>query len=322
VRCLVTGASGHLGSHLARLLLRRGHQVALLVRPQGDLWRIADVQHQARLLRGDLAAVDRLRAEVEAFRPETVFHLAWLGTWDPGGAAAARLHANVVGSLRLLQIALEAGCECWVGVGSQAEYGAEPGPWHEDLPARPVTAYGVAKLCVGLLTRTTCEAAGIRSIWLRLLSTYGPKDAETRLIPTVITRLLRGQAPALTPGDQWWDYLHVEDAAAAVYAAAAGSRAQGLFNLASGESHPIREIAERLRDLIDPALPLGLGTLPYPAGQPMRLEADISRLQAATGWRPEVSLDTGLRATVEWYRARLGPEGAPLPAAGARGSAA
>jgi UDP-glucose 4-epimerase len=320
VRCLVTGASGHLGSYLTRLLVRRGHQVAVLVRPQSDLWRIGDVQHQTRLVRGDLAAIDRARAEVAAFQPETVFHLGWLGVWDAGAAPAAQIEANVVGSLRLLQIALAAGCKCWVGVGSQAEYGLEPGPWHEDLPARPVTAYGVAKLCVGLLTRTTCEAAGIRAIWLRLLATYGPGDVETRLIPTVIAGLLRGQTSELTAGDQSWDFVHVEDAAAAVYTAAVESRAHGLFNLASGESHPVREIVERLRDLIDPTLPLTFGALPYPIGQPMRLEADISRFQAATGWRPAVPLDAGLRATVEWYRARLGPEGAPVPLSGAGGN--
>ncbi len=217
MRCLVTGASGQLGSYLTRLLVRQGHQVALLVRPHSDLWRIADIALQARLVRGDLNAIDRVRAELLDFRPETVFHLGWLGAWDPAVERSAQIEANVVGSLHLLQITLEAGCECWVGLGSQAEYGVLPGPWREDLPARPVTAYGVTKLCVGLLTLTTCEAAGIRSIWLRLLATYGPKDTETRLIPTVIAELLRGRPPALTAGEQWWDYLHVEDAAAAVY---------------------------------------------------------------------------------------------------------
>lgn len=309
MRCLVTGATGHLGSSLTRLLLSRGHDVVVLARPHSDLWRIADVQSQTRVIRCDLSAVDRVSGELREIRPETVFHLAWLGVWHADVDQAAQIAANTIGSLRLLQIALDAGCACWIGTGSQAEYGPQAGPLHEELPARPVTTYGVTKLCVGLLSREACEAAGVRSVWLRLLATYGPRDDDARLIPTVITRLLHGQRPALTPGDQRWDYLYVDDAAAALHEAAISPRARGLFNLASGEVHRVREVAERIRDLIDPSLPLGFGELPYANGQTMRLEADVSRLRDATGWRPKVSLEEGLRATVEWYRARLGGKG-------------
>src|SRR5688500_9731262 len=106
----------------------------------------------------------------------------------------------------------------------------------------------------------------------------------------------------LTAGDQHWDYLYVEDAANAIYQTAINNDAQGVFNLASGETHAIREIIERIRDLIDPSLCLQFGELPYPSDQQMRLAASIDRLVTATGWRPEVGIEDGLKRTVDWYK--------------------
>jgi UDP-glucose 4-epimerase len=116
--------------------------------------------------------------------------------------------------------------------------------------------------------------------------------------------LLAGARPRLTRGEQRWDYLYVEDAARAIYEAAVKSEAQGVFNLGSGEAVSLRHILELVRDLVDPSLPLGFGEIPYRPDQSMRLETSIDRLRAATGWKPRVSLDEGLRRTVEWHKSR------------------
>ncbi len=302
MRCLVTGASGHLGSYLTRLLLRQEWEVAVLVRPRADLWRLADVRAQTRLIEADLAHIDRAAGAVTALAPDVVFHLAWTGVFGDDRESAEQINTNLNGSLRLLRVALDAGCKCWVGIGSQAEYGRRRGILREGLAPRPLTLYGTVKLALGLLSRRLCETAGVRHLWFRLLATYGPRDHPQRLIPSVIRSLLAGEKPALTPGGQRWDYLFVSDAAEAIQGAAADPRVGGVFNLASGQARPLRTVVRRIRDLIDPALPVGFGELPYPPGQIMHLQADISRLRRVTGWTPRVSMDKGLQATVAWYR--------------------
>jgi UDP-glucose 4-epimerase len=107
----------------------------------------------------------------------------------------------------------------------------------------------------------------------------------------------------LTGGAQAWDYLYIEDTAEALCQAAVNDGAHGVYNLGAGEAYPIRSLVERIRDLIDPALPLGFGELPYLPDQSMHLQADIHRFQNATGWSPEVSLEAGLKSTIAWYRA-------------------
>lgn len=305
MRCLVTGASGHLGSYLVERLLDEGADVHALVRPNSDLWRLQIFIDRIKIIRADLSDIVSVAPAIFQAKPEVVFHLAWQGVTSGFKDDPEQITGNVRGSLDLFDVVRRAGCRSWIGVGSQAEYGPHTEVLNEDTPVRPVTAYGVAKLCVGLLTRKLCELSNIRYVWLRLLATYGPKDDDRHLIPSVIRHLLAGERPSLTPSEQLWDYLYIEDAAEAIYRAAMNEDVSGVFNLGSGEVHSIRSTAERIRDLIDPSLELGFGDLPYPADQVMHLETGIDSLRNATGWTPQISMEEGLRRTVDWYRTRL-----------------
>lgn len=302
MRCLVTGASGQLGSYLVRSLLQQDAEVLVLVRPQSDLWRLSDVLDRIGVLRADLTDLSLVADELMALHPDAVFHLAWQGVSADSRNDPDQITRNVIGSLALFNIVQSAGCGCWVGVGSQAEYGPYSHALTEDLPTKPVTVYGVSKLCVGMLTKKLCELTGCRYLWFRLLATYGPKDDDRHLIPTTIRQLLDGERPKLTHGEQKWDYLYVEDAVEALWRAAVIPEVTGVYNLGSGVTHAVRDIAELIRDMIDSTLPLGLGELPYRSDQIMHLQADINRIRQATGWQPQTSLEVGLRQTIEWYK--------------------
>jgi nucleoside-diphosphate-sugar epimerase len=301
MRCLVTGASGHLGSFLIERLVKEGAEVFALVRPESDLWRLADVIDRITIIRAELGDVSSVAGEVADAGAEVVFHLAWQGVTSASRNDPAQTD-NVIAGLTLFDVARAAGCRVWVGIGSQAEYGPSEDVLTEDTPLQPVTAYGTSKLKLGQLTKQLSESSGVRYVWLRLLATYGPKDDERHLLPSAIRSLVAGERTKLTAGDQRWDYLYVEDAANAIYQTAINEDAQGVFNLASGETHVIREIIERVRDLIDPSLRLQFGELPYSSDQRMRLAANIDRLVTATGWRPEVGIEEGLKRTVDWYK--------------------
>ena len=301
MRCLVSGASGHLGSYLTRLLIARGEEVTVLVRPASDLWRLDGVLDRLTLIRARLEDVESASGELRRAAPDTVFHLAWSGVTTDTRNRPGTLIDNITGSLQLFRMVQEAGCSCWIGLGSQAEYGPQSEPLSEELVPRPDTIYGVAKLCLGQMLAALCGQAGVRFVWLRLLATYGPKDDPRHLIPSVIEKLLAGVRPSLTTGEQPWDYLYVEDAAAAVYRAAITPAAEGMYNLGSGHSETVRRIVESLRDMIDPGLPLGFGDIPHSPGTVTSLRGTIAKLRNATGWSPATDLQSGLRKTLEWH---------------------
>lgn len=307
MRCLVTGAAGHLGAALVRHLTRHNQQVAAIVRPESDLRRLAGCRNRIGLVYADLTRLDPVAAQIRAFRPEVVFHLAWRGITRAEREDPAQIALNISAGQAIFDLVRDAGCRCWIGIGSQAEYGLTEQDREavtEDRPAYPITNYGRAKLHLSRLTEQWCEAAGIRYVWLRLFAVYGPHDHEAHVIPYIIRSLLNRRAPSLTSGEQAWDYLYIDDAAAAIHAAALADTATGVFNLGSGDARTIRRIAESIRDAIDPNAALGFGEIAYPAGEPLYLCADTRRFQAATGWQPRVALVDGLNMTIDWYRAQ------------------
>jgi len=301
MRTLITGATGFLGSYLAERLVRASAKVAVLVRPQSDPWRIRDILSEMTCIVGDLDHVRRLRAEIAAFAPEVVFHLAWAGVGGASRNEPFQVDRNLASTVNLAGLAKEIGCRAFVGLGSQAEYGPCQEAIREETPTHPTTLYGAAKLSAYHLCRVMLAASHVRFAWVRLFSCYGPKDNPEWMLPGLIRTLAEGGRPALTGGEQRWDYIYVADAARAVQLVGECERAEGVLNLGSGQPHVLRSIIEEVRDLMDPSLHLGFGEIPYRPDQVMHLEADISKLRHATNWSPETGLTQGLTETVRWF---------------------
>lgn len=307
-RFLVTGATGFLGSHVTRALLDRGADVAILRRPRSDPRRIVDVLARVRVIEGDLTDLGPAEPAVRDFRPEVLLHLAWHGVRGPERNGPAQVAVNVPATVDLVQLAHQVGVSCWVGLGSQEEYGRHSEVLSEGTPLRPVSLYGATKLGCGMIARALCEVRGLRFLWLRLFAAYGPDDEPTRLVPHTICALRAGRRPALTGGEQRWDMLYADDAARGILATV-DAGCEGIFNLASGRAATVREIASNIAELIDPSRPLGFGELPYRVDEQFDLRADVTKLRRATGWNPRVDLREGLARTVAWFSEH--PESCP-----------
>jgi nucleoside-diphosphate-sugar epimerase len=299
-KILITGATGFVGARVTRILVEQGRDVALLIRPESNSHRIDDLLDRCTLVRGDMSCLGELQKPLTNFAPQAVLHLAWEGVKGADRNSPIQMR-NVSSSIDLYRLMEELGCKHFVGLGSQAEYGPLQGKISENDPTRPTTAYGAAKLATGLVLERSAAASNSPFAWLRLFSSYGPDDDPSWLIPYMINRLLVGEKPSLTLAEQVWDYLHVDDAAAAIVAVL-DADARGFFNLGSGQARPLRDIITMIRDLINPTMPLGFGEFPYRPDQVMHLEADISALTSTTNWAPQVSLDDGIAATVAWYQ--------------------
>jgi nucleoside-diphosphate-sugar epimerase len=298
MRALVTGATGFLGSHLVHLLLAGGDDAAVLVRPESNRRRLEDVADRLTIVEAYAGPVKASQAQIAAFAPDTVFHLAWDGVHGAARDDAGRLSGNVRRTLQLLELAADLGCAAFVGLGSQAEYGPQSGVIDEGTPLRPTTPYGVGKLAVGLLVEPIARARGMRGVWLRLFSSYGPGDEPRYMIPYVICELLSGRVPHLTAGGQYCDTLYCTDVAGALRAAAATDGCHGQYVLASGAACTVREIAETIRDTIAPGAALDFGA---PAAHPGWLGSH-QRFTRDTGWAPAVDLSAGLNRTILWWR--------------------
>jgi len=305
VKLLVTGASGFVGAKVVELALAAGHEVAATTRPGNPSHRLAPLAGRFDQLAVDLRDWSALTAAVTRFRPDVIIHVAWAGVANSARFESTQFSDNIDAAAALIEAGAEAGCTAFIGTGSQAEYGAGSAMLEDCLP-QPTTMYGAAKVAALYLTRQLAHQSGMRHAWLRLFSTYGPDDNQGWLIPSLIEQMLSGQRPQTTLGTQYWDWLHVDDVARGLIAAAVSPQAEDIFNLGSGQPVQVRRAVELIRDAAAPEMELVFGELPFRPDQVMHMEANITRLKTATGWAPQVKFEQGIADTVAWYRAQRG----------------
>ena len=295
MKVLLTGATGFIGSHVARELVREGHEVHALVQPEIDRGRITDIESSLRFIQDDLLD--------PAFTlPSSPFdlciHLAWYV--EPGKYLHAPQNKNwVQASLRLARALKDAGCRRFIAAGTCFEYATSDPPQRESTPTEPSTPYVQSKLELF----HALPSVGIDFAWVRFFYLYGPDEDPRRLMPVVINLLRRGQEAKLVTGDRIRDYLHIEDVASAV-CAVAQSKLTGAVNIGSGVPVTVRDIALKIGELLDGVDLIKLGALPYAANEPLHLLADNTKLREGTGWKPRYDLESGLRQTIDWWKLR------------------
>lgn len=297
---VVTGPTGAVGTALCENMLEHGVRVFAVIRPNSP--RRSALPAGVRVMECDLSTLDRLPEALAGERIDAFFHLGWSHTTGAGRNDVSAQIANIGWAVDAARSAKRLGCRVFVGAGSQAEYGRCSGRLSPETATRPETGYGIAKLCAGQMTRLECEKLGIAHVWVRILSVYGPRDREDSLISATIRELLAGGIPALTRGEQLWDFLYSADAAEALRRCALRGKDGGVYVLGSGEARPLRAYVEALRDAIDPGMPLDFGAIPYAPGQVMHLEADIEALTGDTGFVRRVGFEQGIAETIRWMR--------------------
>ena len=298
MKFFVTGAGGFVGSAVVAEAIACGYDVVAALR---NISNVDERLNGATSEQLDLRDAENVKSALMRHRPDVLVHSAWRGVSNRTRNDLTQITDNVTVACNLMCATAEAGIRKFIGIGSQAEYGAINGRISETALPVPASLYGASKLAAMVLTRQLAAQSDIDFIWMRLFSTYGPGDNAFWLIPSLIEQMLGGISPQMTTGEQLWDYLYIDDVARGIIAVAVGETA-GVFNLGCGQSIAIKTIAAMLRDIISPEMPINFGSIAHTRDQIWHMEANIDALIAATGWVPRIDLKTGLFRTIEWHR--------------------
>jgi len=322
---LVTGATGFIGSHLAERLVAEGAEVTLSVEPGASQANVASILDRVRVHEVDLRDGQMVRQLVRECQPSRIYHLAAVGVTEPGVDPTLAVQVNVMGTLNLLEALRETDCNCFINTGTCYEYGHHtppppappnfgglenpvppkvggPGGQHEDQMVDPINAYAASKSAAWLFCNMYHKTHGFPIVTVRPFTAYGPRQSKRALIPQTIISALRGEDFEMTSGEQTRDFTYVDDVVEGYIRASLSEKAIGqTINLGTGEERPIKEVVLKVLELMGhPVRPL-IGALPYRPREIWRLYSDSSKARDLLGWQPQVSLEDGLKRTIEWY---------------------
>ena len=301
-RVIVTGSTGIVRVNFLKYLSKKGISAVALVWPGSS--RINTIQNieLVKVVACELSALSEFESNESL---DVFYHLGWEYTGKEFRNDSYRQNKNIAYTLDAVKLAAKLGCKTFIGTGSQAEYGRVADKISPDTPTFPDNAYGAAKLCAYKTSQIYANSLGINHIWARIFSIYGPFDSADTLISKTISLLLHHDTPAITKGEQQWDYLYAEDLAKALFLLGEKGVNNSVYCLGSGQTRTIREYIEVVKSIIDPSANIDFGKIPYSNNQVMHLCADIEKLTNDTGFLPEYSFEEGIKKTIEWQRQSL-----------------
>lgn len=308
MRVLVTGGAGFLGSHLCERLLRDSHEVVCLdnffTGSRHNLETLLD-HHGFEVVRHDIT-------QPIVIEVEQIYHLACPASPIHYQKNPVRtIRTAVQGTLHMLDMAREVRARILIAstsevYGDPAQHPQVESYWGNVNPIGPRACYDEGKRCAEALTVSYARQYGVQARIARIFNTFGPRmqPGDGRVISNFVVQALKGEDLTLYgDGSQTRSFCFVTELVDALVRLMELAEDPGPLNLGNPQENSIREIAERVIALTGSRS--AVRREPLPADDPVRRRPDITRAKGLLGWEPKVSLDEGLRSTIEYFRRNL-----------------
>jgi len=305
-RNLVTGGAGFIGSNLARKIVSLGDSVVVLDDfSTGKAANLEGIDGRMEVIEGSICDVELVKRAMRGV--DHVFHHAAVvsvvrSVDDPVTTNAV----NVDGTLNCLMAARGAGVKRFVFAASSSAYGDNPSlPKREDMKPDPISPYAISKLAGEFYSKVFHQIYGLETVCLRYFNIFGPYQDPlspyAAVVPIFITRLMRGESPVIYgDGEQSRDFTYIDNAVEANLLAVKSPQASGgVFNVACGTRFTLNDLVRKLQGLTHSTTPPTYA--PPRAGDVLHSLGDTGSASRMLGYKPRVTFDEGLAATVEWF---------------------
>jgi dTDP-glucose 4,6-dehydratase len=309
MKLFVTGGAGFIGSNFIRHVLQAKNSHAIVnydkLTYAGNLANLHSiVDHPSyRFIKGDIC--DPIAAEAAMRGCDAVVHFAAESHVDRSiYEPAPVIQTNVTGTFTLLEVARKLAISRFVHISTDEVYGdiAAGAYAGEDSPLQPSSPYSASKAASDLLVRSYVRTYKFPAVITRSSNNYGPYQFPEKFLPLMITNAFYDKPlPIYGDGKQQRDWLHVEDNCRGILAVLEHGRIGEVYNIAGAHVEENLAMAQRLLRLT--GRPEGL--LSYVADRPghdRRYALNSAKIQSELGWKPEISLEDGVRQTIEWYK--------------------
>lgn len=314
MRYLVTGGAGFIGSNIVDELLRRGHDVTVLDDfSSGKEENLADAAKEIRLIRGSICDLDTAKEACKG--ADYVLHLA-ARTSVPRSVAEPldTNRVNIDGTLNMLVAARDAKVQRVVYAASSAAYGETPTlPKVENMPAAPISPYGVTKFVGELYAQVFGRVYGLENVSIRYFNVFGPRQDPSSQYSGVLSRfmlaLMKGTPPVIFgDGEQSRDFTYVDNVVEISLRASEARNASGkVFNGGAGVRITLNQVLKCLEQIT--GKPIRAQYDQPRAGDILHSQANIELARKLLGYEPRVNFEEGLRRTWQWYSKNLAQAG-------------
>lgn len=304
---LVTGGAGFIGSNICRKLISLKTRVRVFDNfSTGRESNLADLAGKIEMIRGDLAEPEQVREAVKGV--DYILHQGALPSVPRSIANPEATHrANITGTMNLLLAARDESVKRVVFASSSSVYGdTEVLPKVETMIPNPLSPYALSKLAGEYYCRVFHRIYGLETVCLRYFNVFGPyQDPGSQyaaVIPRFITRIMEGKPPVIFgDGEQSRDFTCIDNVVDANLRAAEAEDAPGeVINIACGSRITVNRMAELMGEILEsPLKPLYDHSRP---GDVKHSLAHIGKAERILGYKPKISLEEGLKKTIEWYK--------------------
>lgn len=315
-RVLITGVTGFIGNEIARKLCEE-YEVYGLVRTTSNksmLDPIKDILTKIEIRYGNLTDYSAIKKIIKDISPHYIIHV---------GAATAVRHSfdnplefqetNHLGTVNLVHAALELPeFKKFIFASTMETYGdQEPGiPFKEDFIQKPLSPYAVSKVASDQYIRMAGKAFGLPYIIMRCCNTFGRKDNTGFIVEYIVTQMLKNEPVYIGSPNAIRDLMYIDDHVNAYVTALKSKVKNDVFNFSTGNNMTMKELSEKIKSIIGYNNEI---IYSFPPGYPSRpisdpyLALDASKARKILGWEPKVSVEEGLKKTIEHWKNKLNP---------------
>jgi nucleoside-diphosphate-sugar epimerase len=299
-RVLVVGGTGFIGTHIVKEALVRGLQVTIISKNHKALSdRIKDIEY----LSTDISNKDSLYNQL---KDKIFHHVINLGgyvdhsNYSSGGEKVFDVHFN--GTINLINCINKDSLRSFIQIGSSDEYGANVAPQNESQRESPISPYSFAKTTTTHFLQMLYRTEQFPVVILRPFLVYGPGQGMERFIPQVVNGCIEGKKFPISEGKQLRDFCFISDFVRSIFSSIDNTEAYGeVINIASGEPISIKDVVTKIQNIVATGRPQ-FGKAAYRDGENMELYADITKAKKLLNWQPKISLEEGLKRTIDVIR--------------------
>jgi UDP-glucose 4-epimerase len=303
MKIIVTGGAGFIGSNIVDALIKDGHEVAVV--DNLSTGREENVNASAQFFNTDITDAEALENVFENFRPEVIFHVAaQIDVRKSVDDPAFDAETNVIGSVNLFKLAVNYGVRRIVYSSTGGALYGEPKalPATEETPIEPLSPYGVAKYCVENYLNYFKRLYGLERVILRYANVYGPRQdplGEAGVVAIFTGKILKGEKPVIYgDGTQTRDYVYVDDVVRANLIALAGK--EGVYNIGTGIETSVNDLVNVFGKVLQAEISPQYTQARKGEVHRISLEGELAKKEL--GFAPKVSIEEGLKKTIEWYK--------------------